>query len=98
MMLKLALVAVAGLAAGVLGHGDRNDEKPIAGPHKSLWYNTLPGDGGTQVCFITGYRAIVWIWLTRDRPTPSSLEFPPLDAYHTSPVSPATTRSTTLHS
>ena len=25
------------------------DQEPIAGPHKSLWYNTIPGDGGTQV-------------------------------------------------
>lgn len=25
-----------------------DDQKPIAGPHKSLWYNALPGDGGTQ--------------------------------------------------
>lgn len=37
------------LAAGVIAHGDHADQKPVAGPHKSLWYNTLPGDGGTQV-------------------------------------------------
>ena len=43
-------VAVAALAAGAVAHGDHNDDqKPIAGPHKALWYNTLPGDGGTQV-------------------------------------------------
>jgi agmatinase len=47
------LVAVAGCAAVVLGHGDHEDQTPIAGPHKSLWYNTLPGDGGTQVGFPT---------------------------------------------
>jgi len=37
------------LAASVLvnAHED-HDQKPIAGPHKGLWYNTLPGDGGTQ--------------------------------------------------
>ena len=49
MMLRLAVVALAGCAAGVVAHGDHGDQKPIAGPHKSLWYNTLPGDGGTQV-------------------------------------------------
>ena len=29
------------------GHGD-HDQTPIQGPHKGLWYNQLPGDGGTQ--------------------------------------------------
>jgi len=39
-----------GLAAFAQAHGDHNSkQEPIAGPHKSLWYNTLPGDGGTQV-------------------------------------------------
>jgi hypothetical protein len=38
-----------GLAAFVQGHGNHNPQEPIVGPHKSLWYNTLPGDGGTQV-------------------------------------------------
>jgi agmatinase len=33
------------LAAVVTAHG----QKPITGPHQSLWYNTIPGDGGTQV-------------------------------------------------
>lgn len=48
-MLRLATV-VAALAAGVAAHGDHaHDQEPIAGPHKGLWYNTLPGDGGTQV-------------------------------------------------
>lgn len=38
------------LAAVVQAHGDQNHhQEPISGPHKSLWYNTLPGDGGTQV-------------------------------------------------
>lgn len=49
-MLLQSLYAAA-LAALVLAHGD-HDQKPIAGPHKSLWYNTrtpIPGDGGTQV-------------------------------------------------
>ncbi|KAL0258832.1 hypothetical protein SLS55_006336 [Diplodia seriata] len=40
---------VAGLAAFTAAHGDHgHDQRPIEGPHKGLWYNTLPGDGGTQ--------------------------------------------------
>lgn len=49
MILKLVYLAVA-FAAAAAAHGDHIQE-PIAGPHKSLWYNTLPGDGGTQVHF-----------------------------------------------
>jgi len=45
-MLKL-FTATAALAAVVAGH-DNHDQEPIAGPHKGLWYNALPGDGGTQ--------------------------------------------------
>jgi agmatinase len=41
------------LAAAVVGstyaHGHHDDQTPIEGPHQGLWYNTLPGDGGTQV-------------------------------------------------
>ena len=40
------LLLVATAAGLVSGHG--HDQTPIAGPHKSLWYNRLPGDGGTQ--------------------------------------------------
>jgi len=39
------------LTALVAAHGD-HDQEPMEGPHKSLWYNTLPGDGGTQVSFL----------------------------------------------
>lgn len=39
----------AALAASVTAHGVHEDQSPILGPHQSLWYNTLPGDGGTQV-------------------------------------------------
>ncbi|KNG50180.1 agmatinase [Stemphylium lycopersici] len=36
-------------AAAVAAHGDHDhDQEPLAGPHEGLWYNTLPGDGGTQ--------------------------------------------------
>lgn len=44
---KTTLLALAAVAAA---HGDHRQE-PLAGPHKGLWYNTIPGDGGTQVCF-----------------------------------------------
>lgn len=49
-MFKL-FTTVAALAVAVSAHGDHEheDQEPVAGPHKSLWYNTLPGDGGTQV-------------------------------------------------
>jgi agmatinase len=40
--------ALAFCVATAWGHGDH--QKVIQeGPHKALWYNTLPGDGGTQV-------------------------------------------------
>ena len=45
------LLSIAGYAAVTFAHGN-HDQKPIAGPHKSLWYNSrnaIPGDGGTQV-------------------------------------------------
>jgi agmatinase len=47
-IMKSSISVVFGLAALVAGHG-AHDQTPIEGPHKSLWYNTLPGDGGTQV-------------------------------------------------
>lgn len=47
------ILAVAGLFGLVAAHGEHEHEQtPIEGPHKALWYNTLPGDGGTQVCFV----------------------------------------------
>lgn len=39
------------LATAALAHGDHT-QKTMQGPHPSLWYSTLPGDGGTQVRFI----------------------------------------------
>lgn len=52
------ILAVAALAATVSGHGDHADQTPIEGPHKALWYNTLPGDGGTQVGPGAAYRVL----------------------------------------
>lgn len=43
--------SVAGLlvlSALVTAHGEHGQSQ-LAGPHRGLWYNTLPGDGGTQV-------------------------------------------------
>lgn len=43
------LVTAGLLASTVIAHGNHEGQLPISGPHKALWYNTLPGDGGTQV-------------------------------------------------
>ena len=41
-----ATIALVGLSTA---HGDHSQSPIVAGPHQGLWYNTLPGDGGTQV-------------------------------------------------
>ncbi|KAI1133296.1 arginase family-domain-containing protein [Nemania abortiva] len=41
-------LAVLGIVASVAGHDHSNEQTVLSGPHRSLWYNTLPGDGGTQ--------------------------------------------------
>ncbi|RKL21626.1 putative agmatinase 1 [Fusarium oxysporum] len=47
-MLYKSLVSLS-LASVALTHGDHgHDQEPMSGPHQGLWYNTLPGDGGTQ--------------------------------------------------
>lgn len=43
-----SIAGVLALSVLAAGHGDHS-QTPLAGPHQSLWYNTLPGDGGTQV-------------------------------------------------
>ena len=45
------IASIAGffaLSALATAHGDHGQSQ-LAGPHQGLWYNTLPGDGGTQV-------------------------------------------------
>ncbi|KAI0098895.1 arginase family-domain-containing protein [Nemania sp. FL0031] len=42
------ILAVLGVVTSVAGHDVSNKQTVLSGPHKSLWYNTLPGDGGTQ--------------------------------------------------
>jgi agmatinase len=46
MKVTFALLSIAAVAIAHIDHG--HDQEPIAGPHGGLWYNTLPGDGGTQ--------------------------------------------------
>lgn len=43
------LAAAAALVGATYAHGHHDDQTPIEGPHQGLWYNQLPGDGGTQV-------------------------------------------------
>lgn len=42
-----ALLALGWIAIATAHSG--HDQKVIEGPHQSLWYTRLPGDGGTQV-------------------------------------------------
>lgn len=45
---KSALLALGWAAIATAHAGHEQSQKIVAGPHKSLWYNRLPGDGGTQ--------------------------------------------------
>lgn len=47
-MLSHSLLALCA-AAIVAGHGQHDEQTTMAGPHPSLWFTSLPGDGGTQV-------------------------------------------------
>lgn len=42
---SLLALGWAALASAHAGH----EQSSLSGPHQSLWFNTLPGDGGTQV-------------------------------------------------
>lgn len=57
----VSLLTLAALSAIASAHGN-HDQSPITGPHKQLWYNTLPGDGGTQVCipWYSSYKITGW--------------------------------------
>jgi len=44
------IAAAAALVGSTYAHGHHDNQTPIEGPHQGLWYNQLPGDGGTQVC------------------------------------------------
>lgn len=49
----LTIFEIAAVLASIVqvgsGHDHDHDQTPIQGPHNGLWYNRLPGDGGTQV-------------------------------------------------
>lgn len=47
-MLSKTSLALIG-AAAVAAHSSHGPQSPLSGPHQSLWYNVIPGDGGTQV-------------------------------------------------
>jgi hypothetical protein len=48
-MLLKSLTALS-FASAAIAHGSHDhDQEPMTGPLQSLWYNTLPGDGGKQV-------------------------------------------------
>ena len=84
-------------AALVAAHGD-HDQTPISGPHQDLWYNTLPGDGGTQVCEpkLQPEKNVFADSFTRQ--IQSSLESPRSVVSNTTHASRATTQSMTLRS
>lgn len=44
----LSLLSFAAVVAAHSNHA----QQPVSGPHGGLWYNTIPGDGGTQVRII----------------------------------------------
>jgi agmatinase len=45
------VLSLVSFAAVVAAHGN-HAQQPVSGPHRGLWYNTIPGDGGTQVRII----------------------------------------------
>jgi hypothetical protein len=63
------ILTIVFLTTSAIAHGDHEHQVPIAGPHKALWYNTLPGDGGTQVCpkGPNGFWNLVSCWTGRFR-------------------------------
>ncbi len=86
---------VAFMAAGALAHGSHDSQVPFQGPHKALWYNTLPGDGGTQVSQLTSLLPS-WPQLTLVRPIPSSRASRPSVVSPISHASPQTSLSMIL--
>lgn len=73
MLFDIVLLATSFLRFVAAHDGDHEDQTPIAGPHKGLWYNSLPGDGGTQVCRASGCHVYP---ADRHRPTPYSVGLP----------------------
>ncbi|OTA95103.1 hypothetical protein M434DRAFT_20495 [Hypoxylon sp. CO27-5] len=44
----LATLFTLGYVAYATAHATHDDQEVPSGPHQALWYNVLPGDGGTQ--------------------------------------------------
>jgi agmatinase len=86
--------ALLSFAAAVAAHGDHDhDQEPLAGPHEGLWYNTLPGDGGTQVRSSIPQLKLCNRNSPLYRPTPSSPVSPHSVACHTTHASRLTRSS-----
>ena len=97
-LFALGWAAMIWIATGHDGH--EHSQKVVAGPHKSLWYNRLPGDGGKQVCTLSSPRvpdfALSLVTNMPIRPTPSFRASLPLAVCRTSPVLRTPMPSTTL--
>ena len=64
------LAAIVALATVLQAHEHGHDQEPIEGPLQKLWYNVLPGDGGTQV----SQTKVLWEFLSNvSRPILCSL-------------------------
>lgn len=89
------LLALSGFTAA---HGNHAQSPIAAGPHQGLWYNTLPGDGGTQVSLIsfTSRGTFLTMILLKLRLTRSFPEFPHLADYLITHASPAKPKAMTL--
>lgn len=48
-MVRTTVYTSAALLVAAVASAHENAQKAFSGPHDGLWYNTLPGDGGTQV-------------------------------------------------
>lgn len=97
-----SIAGLLALSALVAAHGEQSQSQ-LAGPHQGLWYNTLPGDGGTQVSALL-YQANPKANSTEDysshklnRPTPYSPESRLSAAYPTTHVCPVMPRNTISH-
>jgi hypothetical protein len=82
-MLLKSLTALSFVSVAVAHGAHDHDQEPMAGPLQSLWYNTLPGDGGKQVKTVPLDHCRI-ATLTNIRPTLSSQASVPLDVSPTS--------------
>lgn len=61
--MAVSFVGLIALSALATAHGNHGQSQ-LAGPHQGLWYNTLPGDGGTQVSKLLAENSKVFCLLT----------------------------------